>query len=131
MHQREHWVGIIDDDVSIRRSLARVLRSRGIRVETFGSADDYLCRAGHGEPSCIVLDVHLGKSSGFELQDRLACEGKAPPIIWITAHEGIPAARRARGDSKCGFLRKPFDTDVLLTLVRRHLDCDIDDSPGR
>jgi FixJ family two-component response regulator len=127
----DHWVGIVDDDVSIRRSLARVLGSTGIRVETFGSAEDYLCHSGHGEPICIVLDVHLGKSTGFELQDRLASEGRAPPIIWMTAHEWIPSARLRSGASVCGFLRKPFDTDELVALVRRHLDHELDTRPGR
>jgi FixJ family two-component response regulator len=116
------WVGIIDDDVSIRRALARVFRSGGIRAETFGSAEEYLCRGAHGEPGCLVLDVHLGMSSGLELQDRLLAEGKAPPIILMTGHDWIPSPRLTRGDSVSGYLRKPFDPNVLIALVRRHLD---------
>src|SRR5215467_15378200 len=56
----EHWVGIVDDDASIRCSLARVFRMDGIRVETFGSAEEFLERTVAGKPDCVVLDVHLG-----------------------------------------------------------------------
>jgi FixJ family two-component response regulator len=117
----QYWVGIVDDDDSIRRSLARVFRGKGIRVETFASAEEYLHRTACGEPRCIVLDVHLGELSGFELQDLLEAQGDAPPIIFVTAHDEIPASRLTRGTAVCGYLRKPFDTDALIALVRPHL----------
>jgi FixJ family two-component response regulator len=111
------WVGIVDDDASIRTSLARAFHCNGIRVETFGSAEEYLARSGLDLPSCIVLDVHLGRMSGPDLQRRLAREGCTVPIIFITAHEQVDVdCRGARG-----FLRKPFDTNVLIALVRPHL----------
>ena len=115
------WVGIVDDDPSIRSSLARVFRVDGIRVETFASAEEFLDRTTSGEPQCIVLDVHLGKLSGFELQDRLAALGSLTPIIFITAHEEIPSSRLARRAGACGYLRKPFDTEALIALVRPFL----------
>ena len=116
------WVGVVDDDASIRCSLARVFRGNGIRVETFQSVEEFLERALIGEPQCIVLDVQLRGMSGFDLQDRLLSEGTPPPIIFITAHEEIPPARLAPGRGVAGCLRKPFDTDVLVALVRRHLN---------
>jgi len=128
---RDNWVGIVDDDVSVRRSLARVFRSRGIRAETFGSAEEYLCRGQQGEPSCIVLDVHLGMSSSCELQDRLVSEGKSPPIILMTGHDLIRSPQLARGRSVSGFLRKPFDPDVLIALVLRHLDHELEAGQGQ
>jgi FixJ family two-component response regulator len=118
------WVGVVDDDASIRCSLARVFRGNGIRVETFRSAEEYLERTVPGEPQCIVLDVHLGALSGFDLQDRLLSNGAAPPIIFITAHDDIPATRLAPRGGAAGYLRKPFDTDALVALVRRHLHRD-------
>ena len=118
------WVGVVDDDASIRCSLARVFRSNGIRVETFRSAEEYLERTVADEPQCIVLDVHLGELSGFDLQDLLTAAGRAPPIIFITAHDNIPAERLARYGDALGYLRKPFDTDRLVALVRRHLQPD-------
>lgn len=119
--QTEPWVGIIDDDPSIRCSLARVFRVDDIRVETFASAEEFLDRMAFGEPQCIVLDVHLGRLSGFELQDHLTARGSSTPIIFITAHEEIPSSRLARHAGACGYLRKPFDTEALIALVRPFL----------
>ena len=114
------WVSIVDDDASIRSSLARAFKGNGIPVETFGSAEEYLTREVTGEPRCIVLDINLGAQSGFDLRDRLVSDGDAPPIIFITAHEmSWPQLERCAGS--CGYLRKPFDTDALLALVRPHL----------
>jgi FixJ family two-component response regulator len=114
------WVGIVDDDASLRAALARALRFNGIRVETFGSAEEFLDRDVGGEPDCIVLDIHLGGLSGFDLQARLMAEGGAPPIIFITAHDDT-LAERARSNGACGYLRKPFETKALVALVRPHL----------
>jgi two-component system, LuxR family, response regulator FixJ len=115
------WLGIVDDDPSILCSLARLFRSQGIRVGTFCSAEEYLLHSMPSEPHCIVLDVHLGKLSGFDLQDRLAARGATPAIIYITARDEIPFARRSSGVGKAGYLRKPLDTDTLLALVRWYL----------
>jgi FixJ family two-component response regulator len=119
--ESEGWVGIVDDDASIRQSLSRMFRGNGIRAETFGSAEEYLGHRPRVEPRCIVLDVHLGGLNGFELQARLAAEGKLTPIIFITAHE-ICSDDLARCPGPCGYLRKPFDSDALIALVLPHLD---------
>jgi FixJ family two-component response regulator len=115
------WVGIVDDDASIRGSLSRVLRMEGVCVETFASAEEFLARLAHGAPHCLVLDVHLGELSGFDLQDRLTSGGTAPPIIFITAHDEIPPSRLAPHTGASGYLRKPFDTAALVALVRPFL----------
>jgi FixJ family two-component response regulator len=122
------WVGIIDDDVSVRVALSRVFRTYDIDVETFGSADEYLSRATLTTPACIVLDVHLGASSGFDLQEFLVSLGYAPPIIFISADDDIPAVRCSRFAGTSGYLRKPFDTDLLIGLVRPHLSASTDSS---
>jgi len=114
------WVGIVDDDDSLRMALARALRVNGIRVETFGSAEEFLRRDVAGEPDCIVLDIHLGGLSGFDLQDLLAAQGFKPPIIFITAHDDM-FADRARANGASGYLRKPFETNALVALLRPHL----------
>ena len=118
--ETDFWVGIVDDDASIRCSLARAFLGSGIRVETFGSAEEYLSRTVSGAPRCIVLDVQLGAQSGFDLRDRLVSSGEAPPIIFITAHE-MSWLQLERCAGASGYLRKPFDTDALLALVRPHL----------
>jgi FixJ family two-component response regulator len=114
----EHWVGIVDDDASIRSSLARVLRLEGMCVETFACAEDALDRIAAGAPDCLVLDVHLGGLSGFDLQDRLLARGDAPPIIFITAHDEVPACRLSPHAGAAGYLRKPFDVVVLIECLR-------------
>jgi len=119
-NRERSWVGIVDDDASLRLALARALRGSGIRVETFGSAEEFLHRAVLGEPECIVLDIHLGASSGFDLEQQLAEDGIETPIIYITAHDDL-LPRRARQECDCRILRKPFDISTLIALVRPHL----------
>ena len=114
------WVGIVDDDPSLRAALARALRLNGIHVETFESAEEYLRRDVPGEPRCIVLDIHLGGLSGFDLQDALEARGAAPGIIFISAHDDMLAAR-APSAGVFGYLRKPFETNALLALLREQL----------
>ena len=113
-------MGIVDDDASLRAALARALRGSGIRVESFGSGEEFLERGDPSAADCIVLDIHLGGLSGFDLRDRLMAAGTVPPIIFITGHDDV-FARRARESGACGFLRKPFDVSELLALVRPHL----------
>lgn len=114
----EGWVGIVDDDDSIRRSLARVFRINGITARTFASAEEFLSFCcDDGEPLCLVLDVQLGGMSGFELKDRLHANGRTAPIIFITALEEIPSAELEGRSSSHGYLRKPFETAALLALV--------------
>jgi CheY-like chemotaxis protein len=120
MNQEESWVGVVEDDASLRVALARALHANGIRVKTFGSAEDFLHRSVHGEPECIVLDIHLPGMSGFELQDILAVQDVAPPIIFITGHEEM-FSRHGRESRSAGYLRKPFDTTELVALLRPHL----------
>ena len=116
----EAWVGIVDDDASVRTALARALRSHGIRAETFASGEEYLQRSVAGAPECIVLDIHLGGMSGFELQDVLTSQGAGPPIIFITGHDDL-LSQRSRIESASGYLRKPFATSALLALLLPHL----------
>ena len=117
----EEWVGIVDDDESIRRSLARYLRVNGIASQTFGSAEEFLhCES--SLPSCLVIDVQLGTSTGFELRDRLAARVQTiPPIVFITARDDLVTLQQTNGEGACGWLRKPFRADDLLALIRPHL----------
>jgi len=119
--EKDSWIGIVDDDASIRTSLARMFRRNGIPTMTFGSAEEYLQRNVSAEPRCLILDVHLGGLNGFELQARLAAEGRLTPVIFITAYE-VCSTQLARCVGPCGYLRKPFDSDALIALVRPHLN---------
>ena len=113
------WIAVVDDDASVRNSLARLLRSAGILVETFATAPEFLTANALEPPACLVLDVHLLSMTGFELQQELAMTHPDVPIIFITAHDGISSAELTRRAGADGFLRKPFDSDVLLSMVRR------------
>lgn len=117
----DEWIAIIDDDESVRHSLARIVRSRGIRAQTFSSAEDYLNREAVSLPCCLVLDVQMGGLSGFELCDQITARGDRTPVIFMTAHDDIASTQLAFRSGSCGYLRKPFYADALLALVVPHL----------
>ena len=117
--EENRWVAIVDDDASVRSALARVLRTAGLTVETYATAHEYLSASIDREPSCLVLDVHLGGMTGFDLHDRLLASGSAVSVLFITAHDDVPTAELERRAGPDGYLRKPFDGDQLLALVRR------------
>jgi FixJ family two-component response regulator len=120
---RREWIAVVDDDPSIRSSIARLLRSEGIVVETFAASVDFLAAiASDGPPSCLVLDVHLGTESGFDLQETLAVQHANIPVILMTGHDKISSAELSRRAGPDGFLRKPFDGDLILGMVRRRAD---------
>ena len=114
---QDGWVGIVDDDASVRRALARYLRICGIRVETFGSAAEFLSYSG-SPAACLVIDVQLGTSTGFELRDRLFDRDTSPPpLIFITACDDIAAFDPGRGRGISAWLRKPLRADALVDLI--------------
>ncbi len=115
------WIAVVDDDASVRVALARRLRAEGFPVQTFASAQEYLAAAVPGRVGCLVLDVHLGEISGFELQEHLRSTGTDTPVLLITAHDEISSAELARRSGPDGYLRKPFDSDEMVALVRRAL----------
>jgi FixJ family two-component response regulator len=115
------WVAVVDDDASIRQALARILSVSGIRARTFSSAEQYLAEAGSDDPACIILDVHLPGRNGFALRDELETRGIAPPIIFISALDEKSLLRLAQRAEPPRYLQKPFDSRVLVSLVRQHL----------
>jgi len=124
--KRGGWVGVVDDDASVRCALARALRANGIRVEAFASAEDFLQRVTAGEPECLVVDIQLEGLSGFELQEVLNARGESLPIVFITARVDL-IANQTRGEGVCGYLRKPFDTSLLIALLRSSLGSSLTD----
>jgi FixJ family two-component response regulator len=115
--ESEPVVFIVDDDASVRKSLERLVRSVGLRGETFASAPEFLQRASADGPSCLVLDVRMPEVSGLALQERLAAAGHRIPIIFITGHGDITMSVRAMKAGAVDFLLKPFnDQDLLETI---------------
>jgi len=118
----QQWVSVVDDDESLRTALVRLFRSVGIVARGFGSAEEFLGRPNGPEPACALLDIHLGTGlNGYELKERLESEGRAPPIVFMTAHAELPMRMLQDPDAVANCLRKPFDKDELLARVRRVL----------
>src|SRR5712692_2199928 len=112
-------VYVVDDDVSMRESVESLLRTVGLNVASFASAQEFLARPGSEIPSCIVLDVKLPGLSGLELQQELARADVQIPIIFLTGHGDIRMSVRAMKAGALEFLTKPFDAELLLAAIRR------------
>jgi len=115
-------VFVIDDDPSVRRALARKLRTAGFRVETFDSARDYVARAPQAEIACILTDVRMPGMSGLDLQESLARAGRALPMVFITGHGDIPTTVRAMKGGAVDFLPKPASEREILAAVAEALE---------
>jgi len=114
-------VAIIDDDASVRRALARRLRTAGYEVETFESAQDYLARANGMPIGCIVTDLRMPGMSGLDLQSLLADAGRDVPMIFISGHGDVPASVQAMRAGAVHFLSKPFGEDDILGAIAEAL----------
>src|SRR5260370_33562579 len=117
-------VFVVDDDPSVRRSTERLLRSAGLKVQTFSSAREFLGSHRPEGPACLVLDVRMPGLSGMDLQRELAQSGIHIPIIFITAHGDIPMSVRAMKAGAVEFLTKPFRSRALVDAVRAALERD-------
>ena len=117
-------VFVVDDDVDLRKSLERLLRSVGLNVQVFGSVHDFLKANSPNGPACLVLDVRLPGQSGLDFQRELASNNIQLPIIFITGHGDIPMSVQAMKGGAIEFLTKPFREQDLLEAVRLGLDHD-------
>lgn len=111
-------ISIVDDDISVRKSLDRLIRSAGMKVRVFASAEEFLDSAHPRKADCLILDVQLPGMSGTELLRRLnMCKYKVP-VIFITAHGSDEQARsEAASDWTVAYLLKPFSGEELLDAV--------------
>ena len=121
MMDAEALVFVVDDDAPMRESLQNLLRSVGLRVEAFASAQEFLRSPRPDVPSCLVLDVRLPGLSGLDLQQRLAEGDMAMPIIFITGHGDIPMTVQAMKAGAVEFLTKPFRDQALLDAIQQAL----------
>ena len=119
--QTEGMVFVIDDDASIRRALARLLRSVGYSHECFPSASAFLARPPAAVPACVVLDYRMPGLNGLELQNALIATGRDESIIFITGHGDIPTCANAMKAGAIDFLPKPFRDEDLLNAIARSL----------
>jgi len=117
-------VFIVDDDTSIRDALKNLMRSVGLRVETFATAQEFLSSPYVKDPGCLVLDVRLPGVSGLDLQRQLSGAGILTPVIFITGHGDIQMSVRAMKAGAYEFLTKPFRDQDLLDAVQQAIDRD-------
>src|SRR5256884_4021362 len=115
---------VVDDDPAIRDALASLLRSVGLAVETFGSAQEFLNRQPPDGPACLVLDVRLPGLSGLDLQRALATAQLTLPIIFLTGYGDIPMTVQAMKAGAVEFLTKPFRDQELLDAIQQALERD-------
>jgi FixJ family two-component response regulator len=117
-------VFVVDDDDDVRVSIAELLRSAGLRAQTFVTAQEFLGREPGGGPSCLVLDLQLPGMDGLDVQRELASSGDSMPIIFLTAHGDIPTTVKAMKSGAVEFLTKPFDDEHLLDVIQQALERD-------
>jgi FixJ family two-component response regulator len=117
-------VFVVDDDDLVRASIKGLLKSVGLRSETFGTAQEFLRSKRSDEPSCLVLDVRLPGVNGLDFQRELADAGIRIPIIFITGHGDIPMTVKAMKSGAVEFLTKPFRDQDLLDAIHQALDRD-------
>jgi FixJ family two-component response regulator len=111
-------VSVVDDDPSVRRSLARLVKGAGYRVEAFASADEFLARPPEEGPACLLLDVRMPGLTGLDLQEtRVAAHSTS--IVFITGYRDVRASVKAMKGGAIDFLTKPVNDEELLSAIER------------
>jgi FixJ family two-component response regulator len=114
-------VFVVDDDASVRRSLALLIESAGWQVKTFATAHEFLSFSAASCPSCLVLDLELPDVDGLELQERVAGR-RGMPVIFVSGHGDVPTTVRAMKGGAMEFLTKPIASDTLLDAIHQALE---------
>jgi FixJ family two-component response regulator len=112
-------VFVVDDDASVRKSLARLIKAAGYEAEAFGSVGDFLARRPYDGPCCLVLDVRMPGRTGLDLQEALRAAGRRLSIVFITGHRDVPVSVKAMKGGAVDFLTKPVDEGTLLGAIEQ------------
>jgi len=112
-------VFVVDDDRAVRDSLALLVQSVGLEVETFAGAREFLDAYRPDRPGCLITDIRMPGMSGLDLQERLTEDGYHIPVIVLTGFGDVPAAVRALKGGAVDFVEKPFNPQALLDLVQQ------------
>jgi FixJ family two-component response regulator len=115
---------VVDDDQAVRDSLRWLLESLRLKVETYGSAMEFLASEAANRPGCLVLDIRMPEVSGLQLQEILAARRVHLPVIMITGHGDVSMAVRAMKAGALDFIEKPFNDELLLERIQRGLEID-------
>jgi len=124
LRESDAIIAIVDDDASAREGLSRLIRSVGLRVETFASAQEFLARPRTEAPGCLVLDLELPGLSGLDLQKLMAELELEIPIVFLTGHGDIPASVQAMKAGAVEFLTKPFEEQQILKAIQEAIERD-------
>ena len=122
MPEPDATVFVVDDDAGLREAVAGLVRSAGLNVQVFASAQDFLARAPKDVTGCLVLDVRLPGLSGLDLQSRMADLGLETPIVFITGYGDVPTSVRAMKAGALEFLTKPFRDQDLLDAIANAIE---------
>ncbi|MFG0305740.1 MAG: response regulator transcription factor [Phycisphaerales bacterium JB040] len=117
-------IAVVDDDASVCRALARLVRSLGMTASTFASGDDFLSALvgmPAFSPDCVILDVQMPGSNGIAVQARLRERIPAPPVVFITAHDAAEVREQALAAGAIAYLRKPISDDLLVRTLDQAL----------
>ena len=112
-------VFLVDDDASVRKSLARLVKTAGYEAELFASVPDFLARAPYDGPCCLVLDVRMPGLTGLDLQEALRAKGQRLAIVFVTGYRDVPVSVKAMKAGAIDFLTKPVDAETLLGAIRQ------------
>jgi FixJ family two-component response regulator len=122
----DQTVFVVDDDAAVRDALGWLIKSVGLRVETFGSAQEFLDKLNPKRGGCVVLDVRMPGMSGLELQEKLTGDKVNLPVIIVTGHGDVPMAVRAVKSGAFDFIEKPFNDQVLLDRIQQALKREVE-----
>ena len=121
-------IAIVDDEASVCTALGRLMRSAGFVPVTFSSGRELIAWAAASRPHCVVMDLHMPGSDGFEIQAQLqsALQGAKVPIIIVTGHDEADTCARANEQGVHAYLRKPVDDVLLLSAINAALARSVD-----
>jgi len=112
-------VFVVDDDASVRKGLARLIKTAGYEAEGFASVGEFLARRHYDGPCCLVLDVRMPGLTGLDLQEALRAAGQRLSIVFISGFRDVPVSVKAMKGGAVDFLTKPVDESVLLAAIRQ------------
>jgi FixJ family two-component response regulator len=119
MAKRQYMIAIVDDDPSMLRATKDLLEAHGFLTRSFSSAEEFLIGGVATPVDCLLLDIHLGGMSGFELRNQLKLSGSALPVIFITALDDEDTRAQAQKASCVAFLRKPYSARHLMDAITK------------
>jgi FixJ family two-component response regulator len=122
MMRAQRLVCVVDDDLSMRTAVGRLLESEDYCVEIFTGAQEFLARVPHTGAACVILDLNMPELNGLELQDALAKMGRTEQVIFITGGASVPTCLQAMKAGAVDYLQKPFRDEDLLDCVERALE---------